>query len=214
MRILSFMLLFVAAAASAQPYVYPEVTSWTMDNPGTVSSTPRAALSLARDANGIVIAWSAGPPPAHVFVARLDNTLRVVDGTMREIAPATGYSADFPKLGAGAGTCALAWQELPDLPTVPRVNVFQIARLTPNLDFAAPPFRSYLLDGNRVSAGFDNNDTVVFGAKSDLYAVDPKGSVKLQFSLNNTLSLDDAGFLPWHFAFVVHLSVVGTPCRG
>jgi hypothetical protein len=127
MRTLIFAGVFlIAAAASAQPLVGPEVASDPLPS-NTSGLTP--PIALAHDQHGTVIAWVSGDEAhaARVFVARLDATNHVT-GTVREMPIVSNNSpvdASPPAIAILDDRVLVAWLETlpPTAPyTQPRIS--------------------------------------------------------------------------------------------
>ena len=101
----------LATAALAQPFVSPaEITSVLERSP--FSTRAAAAMSLARDGNGFVAAWSAGAAPLRVYAARLNASMKPIS-PIREFEPLLGaaYDANYPHIAPIDGGYAIVWLE-------------------------------------------------------------------------------------------------------
>lgn len=202
--------IVLAATAIAQPTVFPEVTSWTMERATPISAAPAGALSLVRGARGLVLAWSGGPPPSRIYVARLDTTLRVIDGTVREMPKLFGdlSIADQPQLTVVSDAPVLQWRELFDDPTH---NTVAVARLGANLDAAPPALATNIDAPTPIVFGPGGDDSVVVMGDDQIVTVDAAGS---RFFDRPIGSIDAAAFGGGHVAYISHLTHLPNGCSG
>jgi hypothetical protein len=95
---------------------------------------PTGAFAITRDSRSVVIAWASGSP-SRITVARVDESLRVIDGTLHELPAQSGpdYDAAYPQLTVADNTPALLWRERQRVSGKAPVQLF-MARLSPELD--------------------------------------------------------------------------------
>jgi len=199
--------VILAVAAKAQPFVYDEVRSWEMESPAGIAAVPGAAVAVAADGGNLVIAWSAGTAQSRISIARLDGSLRVVDGAQRDLAPYfSGFDASDPQLVAIPSGYALLWLERTRSLTRQPVYVI-VSRLSKALEVETTTVVNAVSGDAHVRLGADDDVVVAIGLAR--YAIGSNGSATW-----NALGgeVDDIVLTAKQVAFVTHVAVPPSSC--
>jgi len=209
-RIPAVLALLFAAPLVAQPYVGEEVRSWTMETPMAVSSSPSAAVALVADGGQFVIGWSAGLAQSRISVAKLDGSLRVIDGTQRELPAYSGdgFDAGAPQLAVMPDGYALAWLER-QRSTLAPVRII-VARLSKSLDIESEVLVNSISRTARMRLGTKADGTILIASDPVIYTVEPTGATSFGGISGGTL--DDAVMTPQEIAYVSHTFTPAAGC--
>jgi len=202
--------LLVAAPLIAQPYVGEEVRSWTMETPVAVSSGPSPAVALVADGGQFVIGWSAGLAQSRISVAKLDGSLRVIDGTQRELPVYSGadYDAGAPQLAVLPDGYALAWLER-QRSTLAPVRII-VARLSKLLDIESEVFVNVISATGRMRLGAGAAGKILVAFDPVIFTIESNGTMSLTGISGGTL--DDAVMTPQQVAYVSHTFTPAIAC--
>jgi len=209
-RVVILLALLFAAQLVAQPYVGEEVRSWTMETPMAVSSSPSAAVALVADGGQFVIGWSAGLAQSRISVAKLDGSLRVIDGTQRELPAYSGdgFDAGAPQLAVTPDGYALAWLER-QRSTLAPVRII-VARLSKSLDIESEVFVNVISATGRMRLGTGASGKILVATDPVIFTIDPAGAISFTGTSGGTL--DDAVMTPQEVAYVSHTFAPAGTC--
>jgi len=202
--------LLTGALANAQT-VFPEVRSWSMETPAVTTTLPSPALSITPEAGGFVLAWSAGAAQSRVSVARLDGSLRVIDGQQREL-PAyfgDGYDATDPQMIATTSGYAMTWLERKrSVDKQPDYVIF--ARLSPAFEMRSVMQLTPTSPDTRVRLFRGADDDAIVAVIPFVYTVHSDGGVVTNVP---SADVDDIAATAQHTAWVTN-KFKATTCPG
>ena len=183
----AFLLLFLAATAAAQPFVSEPVAIAAATRP-TMQTRLAPAMSIARDGDGFVAAWSGGTA---INAARLDASLQPV-APVREIHPYLGdaYEANYPDIAPlDGGGYALVWLERENI-WQPRNATAVLSRFNAVFEPSPPVAVGPLPDSGLARIAGGGAGAVSVLVQGNVVALDRNGVATL--ALINTWAVDDA----------------------
>jgi len=179
-----------------------------MERPAAFSTAPTGAAAIARDARSIVIAWASGSP-ARISVARLDETLRVIDGTQHDLPAQSGsdYDAAYPQLAVVEGNPALLWRERQRVPGKAPVYLF-MARLSPGLE-PTVQWSGAVSDASLTAIDAGDDGAVRIAFEPVIVTVDRAGNASMKQALTGAIAL---ALGDGHGAWATATRSGGVPC--
>jgi len=170
--------LLVPAVAFGQPYLSPATTGQVLErSPFVTRAAP--AMSLARDGNGFVAAWSAGAVSSRIYAVRLDASFAPASPIL-EFPPLLGaaFDASYPDIAVVDSGYALVWLERERI-AQPRAATVVLSRLSRSF-VPSPPARVTAVadSGFARIAGSDANSLSI-NVSGSIYAIDGNGVTRL-----------------------------------
>lgn len=171
------LLLFslFATAALAQPFVSREEITSVMER-SPFSTRAAAAMSLARDGDGFVGAWSAGAAPSRIYAVRLNASFKPIS-PIREFATYFGaaYDANYPDIAPIDGGYALVWLERERI-AQSRPAIAVLARLSPAFEPSSATVVSVVADSGLARIVGGNVDVVSVLVQANVFTVGLNGA--------------------------------------